>query len=76
MDGLVGTRREKTPQENLSDLVSAFEKKHEAIVEALRLFGISNAEYERAMKALNPVRTSATASTHPHTHEDSDAFVG
>ena len=54
--------RKYAPGEVLSNLVENFEKDNEALVEALRLFGISNAEYERAMQALTntPVCTGAS----------------
>lgn len=54
--------RKHAPGQVLSNLVENFEKENVALVEALRLFGISNAEYERAMQALThtPVVTGAS----------------
>jgi hypothetical protein len=57
----------------LSNLVENFEKDNAALVEALRVFGISNAEYERAMLALTQVPVRTCAST--QTPEGGDAFV-
>ena len=43
-------------------LVAAFERDHPEIVEAMRLLGLSVAEYERAMDAINGVGTTYKAS--------------
>ncbi len=65
-------QRKNAPAE-LTSLIENFEKENQALVEALRVFGISNAEYERAMLALTqtPVRTSASTQV----PEGGDAFV-
>lgn len=56
-------------QKKVSAQVVAFENENAELVEALRLFGISNAEYEKALKALNTSKISTSISTQPNIEE-------
>ncbi len=44
-------------------------KENGGLVEALRLFGISNAEYAKAMRALTSAKVSTSTSTQPTVEE-------
>ncbi len=63
------------PGGGLPDLITAFEAENQLLLEALRVFGISNQEYERAMRALSPSSTTTTVSTKPISIEGEDAVV-
>lgn len=56
----------------LSEAIAGFERDNRELVETIRLFDVSNAEYEKALSALHasPVRTSAS------TQEGEHALVG
>ncbi len=62
-------------KERLLDRISSFKEENKSIMEALRLFGISNAEYERAMRALTFSPTLTSASTQPAVREGADALL-
>jgi len=49
---------------NLIEMIATFERDHEDLVEALRIFGISNAEYEQALRALTSAPIQTGTSTH------------
>lgn len=61
--------------EQLLERISSFEEENKSIMEALRLFGISNAEYERAIRALTSPPTLTSASTQPAIREGVDALL-
>ena len=48
--------------ERVLQLIEQFESEHADLLEAMRVFGISNAEYERAVRALysSPILTSSS----------------
>ena len=68
-------KRAVAQQRQLARKISSFQRESGALLEALRLFGISNAEYERAMRALSGFPTVTTASTQPGFPKGNDALV-
>lgn len=50
------------PNEALLQIIGVFEDEHADLIEAMRMFGISNAEYERAIRVLygRPISTSSS----------------
>ena len=57
-------------------LVAEFGKENEALLEAMKLFEVSNAEYERAMRALAPAPVVTASSTQGYEEQQQDALVG
>ena len=49
--------------EALMEAAAQFEQEHPDLQEALRIFGISAAQYEVAIRALNPAPVRTAAST-------------
>lgn len=47
----------------LLEMIAAFERENPNLMEALRIFGISSAEYEEAIRALNFAPTHTSTST-------------
>lgn len=60
-------RPEKTPNvdEEIEQAVQWFTREHPEVMEALDVFGIATAEYERALRALYPTATYTGSSTQP-----------
>lgn len=61
-------RSEPKPTElspELLELIGGFEADHRDLIEAMRVFGISNVEYERAMRALYATPIVTSTSTQP-----------
>jgi hypothetical protein len=56
---------EKDLNSELERLIAGFEAQHRELFEAMRVFGISSAEYERAMRALTFTPTRTATSTQP-----------
>jgi hypothetical protein len=52
-------------QSELDHLIASFEAQHRELFEAMRVFGLSSAEYERAMRALTFTPTHTATSTQP-----------
>jgi hypothetical protein len=61
------TAAERVPSrpssQELLDAAAEFERENPALVEALRVFGISAAQYEKAVRAMNAAPTCTSAST-------------
>jgi hypothetical protein len=59
------SRMENAEILELERLIAAFEAQHPELSEAMRVFGISSAEYGRAMRALTFTPTHSATSTQP-----------
>ena len=60
---------------NVPGLIADFQRDNEAILEAMRLFEVSNAEYERALRALAPAPSTTASSSHDTQGADRDAIL-
>ena len=60
----VGSTAERAgANRELVDAAEKFAQENPAILEALRIFGMSTAQYEKAARAMSTARTCTTAST-------------
>lgn len=59
----VGSTAEGATSQELLDAAEKFARENPALLEALRIFGMSTAQYEKAARAMNTARTCTTAST-------------
>ncbi len=61
-------RQEKLPakpKKQLLEFIGSFEEEHAELLKAMQVFGVTNAEYERAMRALYGASISTVSSTDP-----------
>jgi hypothetical protein len=60
---------------NLSQLVADFQRDNSALLDAMKFFEVSNAEYERALQALTAAPSITATSTHSTQQGQRDAVV-
>jgi hypothetical protein len=65
----------KKKNANLSRLVAEFQRDNSALLDAMRVFEVSNAEYERALQALTAAPSITATSTHSAPQGPRDAVV-
>jgi len=59
---------DKQKQDAIAEAVAAFERDNQDVLEAARIFGISNEEYQKALIALEPRGSFTSASTQEGEH--------
>lgn len=62
-------RKRRSDQDNMFGIADKYEARHPGVAEAMRLYGVSIEQYQRALSALYTPRTATSNSTEDlHAH--------